>query len=82
MSFSYNFKTLRTRNSYDLRTQPKKSTHGKENTEEAETVKTEGSEKKSISFSPELVDERTKPLTSKCANLSPYRDDGRLIESN
>ena len=54
MSFSYKFKTLRSGNLYDLRTQPKMSTHGDENTE-AERRIIEGSEENSIRFSPELV---------------------------
>ena len=60
MSFPCKFKTLRSGNSHDLKTQPKMSTHGDENTGEAETGIIEGSEENSSRFSPELVDERIK----------------------
>ena len=60
MSLCNKFKTLRSGNSYELRSQPKMSTHGDENTGEADTGMIEGSEEKNIRFSPELVDERTK----------------------
>ena len=68
MSFSCEFKTLRNENSYDLRMQPKMSTHGDENTGASETGITEGSEEGNIRLSPELVDERIKA----------YRDDGQI----
>ena len=74
MSFSYKFNPLRSRNSYNARTQPEMSTHGDENTGEAETGMIEGSEENSIIFSPELVDERLKaslePLHAQIAALT------------
>ena len=42
MSFSCEFNTLRSGKLYDLRTQPKMSKHGDENTGEAETGITQG----------------------------------------
>ena len=84
MSLSYKFKTLRSGNSYDLRTQPKMSTHGDENTGKAETVIIEDSEENSIRFSPELVYERIKPslepLHAQISALTEMMD--RLIQSN
>ena len=84
MSFSYKFKTLRSGNSYDLRTQPKTSTHGDENTGEAETGVIEGSEENSIRFSPEIVDERIKVslelLHAQISALTEMMD--RLIQGN
>ena len=84
MSFSCKFKTLKSGNSYDLRTQPKMSMHGDENKGEAETGINEGSKNNSIRFSPELVDERMKaslePLHAKISALAEMMD--RLIQSN
>ena len=51
---------------YNLRTQPKMSTHGDVNAGEAEMGIIEGSEENSIRFSPELVDERIN------ASLEPH----------
>ena len=84
MRFSYKFKTLRSGNSYDLRTQPKMSTHGDEITGEAEIGTIEGSEENSIRFFPELVDERIKaslePLHAQISALTEMMD--RFIQSN
>ena len=84
MNFSYKFKTLRSGNSYDLRTQPKMSTHGDENTAEAETGIIEGSEENSVRFSPNSVDERIKaslePLHAQVSALTEMMD--RSIQSN
>ena len=84
LSFSCKFKTLRKGNSYDLRTQPKMSTHGDENTGEAETGIIEGSEENNIRFSPELVDGRIKanlePLHAQIFALTDMMD--RLIQNN
>ena len=84
MSFSYRFNTLRSGNSYDMRTQPKISTHGDENTREAETGIIEGSEENSIRFSPKLVGEKIKaslePLHAQISVLTQMMD--RLIQSN
>ena len=84
MSFSYMCKNLRSGNAYELRTQPKMSTHGDENTGEAETGIIEGSEENSIRFFPELVDERIKasvePLHAQISALTEMMD--RLIRSN
>ena len=84
MSFSYKFKTLRSGNSYDLRTQPKLSTHGDENTREAEMESFEGSEENSIRFSSELVDKRIKanfePLHAQIFTFTEMMD--RLIQTN
>ena len=78
MSFSYKFKTLRRGNSYDLGTKSKMSTHGDENTEEAETGIIEGSKENSVRFSPELVDERIKaslePLHAQISALTEMMD--------
>ena len=83
MSFCCKFKTLRSRNSYDLRIQPKMSMHGVENTGKAETGMIEGSEENSIRFSPEL-DERIKAslelLHAQISALTEMMD--RLIQSN
>ena len=83
MSFC-EFKTLRSGNSYNLRTQPKMSTHGDKNTGEAEVGITEGSEETNIGLSPELVDERIKaslePLHAQISALAEMMD--RLIQSN
>ena len=84
MSFSYKFKTLRSGNSYDSRTQPKMSTHGEENTGKAETRMIESRVENNIRFSPELVDERIKaslePRHAQIAALIEMMD--RLIQSN
>ena len=84
MSFSYKFKTLRSGNSYDTRTQPEMSSYGDENTGKAETGIIEGSEENSMRFSPELVDERIKaslePLHAQITALTEMMD--RLIQSN
>ena len=84
MTFSCKFKTLRSGNLYDLRTQPKMSTHGDENTGEAETRIIEGNEEKSIRFFPELVDERIKaslePLHAQISVFTEMMD--QLIQSN
>ena len=84
MSFSYKFKTLRSGNSYDLRTQPKMSTHGDENTGELEMGITEGSEESNIGFSPELVAESInaslEPLHAQICALTEMMD--RLIQNN
>ena len=83
MSFSCEFKAIRSGNSYDLRTLPKMSTHGDENTRESETGITEGSHESNIRFSPELVDERIKaslePLHAQSAALTEMMD--RIIQS-
>ena len=84
MSFDYKFRTLRSRNSYDMRLQPRVSVHGDENTGEAERGMTEGSEENSIRSSPELVDERIKaslePLHPQISALTQMMD--CLIQSN
>ena len=60
------------------------STHGDENTGEAETGIIEGSEESRVKFSPELVDERIKaslePLQEQISALTEMMD--RLIENN
>ena len=48
MSFSYKFRTLRSVNSYDSRTQREISAHGDENTGEVKTRMFEGSEENSM----------------------------------
>ena len=84
MSFSHKFKTLRSGSSYDLRIQHKMSTHGVENTGEAEMGTMEDSEENSIRFSTELVDERIKaslePLQAQTSALIEMMN--RLIQSN
>ena len=84
MNFSYKFKTLRRGYSYNLRTQPKLSMHGDENTGETVTGIIEGSQENSIGFSPELVDERIKatlePLSAQIFALTELMN--RLIRSN
>ena len=84
MSFSCEFKTLRSGNSYDLRTQPKMSTHGDENTGVVETERIEDSEEGHIRFSPALVDESIKaslePLHAQISSLTEMMD--RLIPSS
>ena len=84
MSFSSDFKTLRSGNSYDLRTQPKMPTHGDENTGEAGPGIIEGIEESNIRFSPELVDERIKSslerLHAQISALTEMMD--RWIQSN
>ena len=57
MSFSYKFKTLRSGNPYDSKMQLEMSAHEEELTEE-EAGATEGNEENSISFSPDLVEEK------------------------
>ena len=83
MSFFGEFKTIESGNSYNLRTQPKMSTHGDENTGVAETGITEGSDEGHIRFSPELVDERIKaslePRHAQISALTEMMD--RLIQS-
>ena len=83
MSFSHKFKTLRSGNSYDSKTQPEISTLGDESTGEAETGMIEGSEENGIRFSPELVDERIKanlePLHAQITALTEMMD--RLIQN-
>ena len=78
MSFSYKFKTLRSGNWYNSRTQPRFSAYGDENTGEAETGIIESSDKNSIRFSPELVDERIKtslePLHAQISALTEMMD--------
>ena len=78
MSFLNKFKTLKSGKSYDLRTQAKMSTHGEEETGEAETGINEGNEGNSIRFSPELVDERIKaslePLHAQIFALTEMMD--------
>ena len=84
MSFSCKVKTLRSGNSYDLRTQPKMSTHRDENTEVMASEVTEGSEESNIGLSPELVEERIKanlePLHVQISTLTEMKD--RLIQGN
>ena len=84
MSFSCEFKILRSGNSYDLRTQTKMSTHGDEHTGVAETGITEGSEEGHLRFSSELVDERIKaslePLHAQIFVLTDMME--RLFQSN
>ena len=84
MSFSAESITLRRRNSYDLRTQPKMSTHVDEKTAVAETGTTEGYEESNVRLSPELVDERLKaslePLLAQISALTEMMD--RLMQSN
>ena len=84
MSFSCQSKTLRSGKSYDLRTEPKMSTHADGNTGEAETGTTEGSEESNIRFSSELMDERIKaslePLHAQIFPPTEMMD--RLIQSN
>ena len=60
MSFYYMFRTLRSGNSHDSRTQLRMSAHGIENIGEAETGIIEGREENGLRFCPELVDERIK----------------------
>ena len=52
MSFSYEFRTLGSENSYDSGTQPRISEHGDKKTGEAEAGIIEGREESSIRFSP------------------------------
>ena len=60
------------------------STHGDENTGEAETGIFEGSEENSVRFSPQLVDVRMKaslePLHAQISALTQMMD--RLVQSN
>ena len=83
MSISYKFKTLRSGNSHNSRTQPKMSTCRDENTGEAETGMIEVSEENSTRFSPELVDEKIKaslePLHAQISALTQMMDS--LIQS-
>ena len=84
MSFSCECKLLRSGNAYDLKTQPKMSTHGDENTGEADVGITEGSEESNNGLSPELEDGRIKaslkPLRAQISALTEMMD--RLIQSN
>ena len=84
MSFSCKLKTLGSGNSYDLRAQLKMSMHGDENTGEAGSGINEGSKENSVSFSPELVDERIKanfePLHAQISAFAEMMDS--LIQSN
>ena len=84
MSFSCKFKTLRSGNSYDSRTQPEMSVHEDENTAEAETGIIAGSQENSMGFFPELVDERIKaslePLHAQFSALTELID--HLFQSN
>ena len=84
MRFSCELKTLRSGNSYDLRTHPKMSTHGDENTGTVETEITESSEEGHIRLSHELVDERIKaslePLHAQMFALTEMMD--RLMQNN
>ena len=84
ISFSYKFKTLRSGNLYDSRTQPEMSAHGDENTGEAETGIIEGSEGNGMIFFPKLIDERIKaslePLHAQITALTEKMD--RLIQNN
>ena len=84
MSFFYMLKTLRSGDSYDLRTQPIMSMHGDEKAGEAQMGIIEGSEESSVRFSPELVDERIKanpePLHAQISTLTEMMD--RLIQNN
>ena len=84
MSLSCEFKTLRSGNSYDLRTQPKMSTHGDKNTGEAEAGITEGSEESNIGLFLEIVDKRIKaslePPHAHISALTEIMD--RLNQSN
>ena len=81
MSFYHKFKTLRSGNSYGSKTQPEMSTHGDENTGEAELGMNEGSEENGMKLSPELVDEKIKaslePLHAQITVLTEMMD--RLI---
>ena len=81
MSFSYRFAILKSGNFNDSRTQPKMSTHGDENTGEAEAGIIEGSEGNSARFFPKLVDERIKaslePLYAQISVLTELM--GRII---
>ena len=83
MSFSYKFKTLRSENLHNLRTQPKMSMRRDENTGEAETGMIEGSKENSTRFSPDLVDYRIKasldPLHAQIFALTEMMDS--LIQS-
>ena len=78
MSFSCESKTLRTGNLYDLRAQPKMSTHENENAEVVESGVTEGSEKSNIGLSPELIEEKIKaslePLHAQTSALTEMID--------
>ena len=56
MNFSYKFKTLRSRNSYDSRTQPEMSAHEDETRGEVNPGIIEGNDKKKMRFSPDLID--------------------------
>ena len=84
MSFSYNFKTLRSGNLYDSRTQREMSAHEVETTGEVETGIIEGCDEKSMRFSPESVDESIKaslvPLLAQITALTGMMD--RLMQSN
>ena len=84
MSFSYKFKTSRSRNSHDSGTQPEKSSQEDEITGEVETGIFEGNEENSMKFSLELVDERIKailePLNAQSSALTEMMD--RLMHSN
>ena len=84
MSFSYKFKTLRSGNLSDSRTQPEMLAYEGETTGEVETEIIESNEENSIRFSPELVDEKIKaslePLDAQITALTEMMD--RLIQSN
>ena len=84
MSFSYNFKTLRSGNSYNSRAQIEMSVHEGKVTEEIKTGTIEGNEENGVIFSPDLVDERIKvglePLHGQISTLTELMD--RLIQIN
>ena len=83
VSFSGEFKTLRSGNSHDLRTQLKMSRHGEENTGVAETGIIDGSEEAHIRFFPELVDETIKAsLELFHAQISALTEMMDIIQSN
>ena len=84
MRSSYMFETLRSGKSYDSKTQSEITAHGDENTGDAETGIIEGSNKNSVGFYTELLDERIKVslerLHAQISALSEMMD--RLILSN
>ena len=84
MSFFYKFKTLRSVNSYVLRTLPEMTAHEEEATGEVETDTIEGNEESCIRFFSDLVDERIKAslelFHAQISVLTEMMD--RLIQSN
>ena len=80
MSFSYRFKTLRSRKSYDLTTQLEMSTHEDKNSGEAETGIVEGGEENSIRLVGERIKASLEPLHAQICAFSEMMN--QLILSN